>query len=96
LRRPSEAPLDQGEINRLRWQCRRGMLELDLLLEGFLDNAYPASDEEERARFVHLLAMVDPVLYDWLMGYTEVPDPALKELVRKIRDCQESRASTEP
>jgi len=72
------------------------MLELDLLLEGFLDNAYPALDEEERARFVHLLAMVDPVLYDWLMGYTSVPEPALQELVRKIRECQQTRAVPEP
>ncbi len=68
------------------------MLELDLLLERFLDEAYPALDEEGQRLFVRFLTHPDPILYDWLMGYAEVPDPAERALVGKIRACNLSGA----
>jgi len=44
-----------AELNRLRWHCRRGMLELDLLLEGFLDEGYTDLDDDGRRLFARLL-----------------------------------------
>ena len=79
--------MEPSDLNRLRWQCRRGMLELDVLLERFLDEGYPALDREGQGLFVRFLKHPDPILYDWLMGYTEVPDPAERALVGKIRAC---------
>ncbi|MFC1339273.1 MAG: hypothetical protein G8D28_09095 [gamma proteobacterium symbiont of Phacoides pectinatus] len=42
-------------MGKLRWQCRRGMLELDYALSEFLEALYPALDEEEQRGFVRLL-----------------------------------------
>jgi antitoxin CptB len=50
------------ELAKLRWQCRRGSRELDLLLNRYLDTRYPLADEEEKARFVELLKRDDSQL----------------------------------
>jgi antitoxin CptB len=42
------------ELAKLRWQCRRGTRELDLLLNRYLDTRYSLADEKEKARFVEL------------------------------------------
>lgn len=52
---------------RLRWQCRRGLLELDLLLGGFLENCYQDLDDDLKRGFVSLLEHDDQQLLDWLM-----------------------------
>ncbi len=72
------------EIRRLRWQCRRGMLELDHLLDRFLDLGYAALSESERATFLALLGQQDTLLSDWFMSRAEPPDPAFAALIRRI------------
>lgn len=72
------------EIRRLRWQCRRGMLELDDVLDRFLDLGYADLSPPQRAAFVRLLAEQDQRLSDWVMSRAEAPDPALHDLVRHI------------
>lgn len=79
--------MEQSDLNRLRWQCRRGMLELDLLLGRFLDEGYPKLDAAGQGLFERFLAHPDPVLYDWLMGYAEAADPEERDLVGRIRAC---------
>ncbi len=51
-----------NELARLKWQCRRGMLELDLLLEQYLDTRYHLASESEKATFLELLTLEDDVL----------------------------------
>ena len=75
----------QSELERLRWQCRRGLLELDYLLEAFLEREYPQADEAERAAFVELLHCDDPDLQLWLLGDQRPADPALVALVERMR-----------
>ena len=70
---------------RLRWKCRRGMLELDLLLRAFMDRGYAALDAGERARFEQLLETPDAVLLEWLMGRIRPSDRDVGQLVDKIR-----------
>ncbi len=53
---------------RLRWRCRRGMQELDVLLARWLDEGWPVADESRRRDFEWLLAQPDPDLVDWLIG----------------------------
>jgi antitoxin CptB len=81
-----------AELNRLRWHCRRGMLELDLLLEGFLDQGYVDLDDGDRRLFARLLDYPDQVLIDWLMGNSVPSDGATRALVARIRgdgkDCR--------
>ena len=50
------------ELAKLRWQCRRGTRELDLLLTHYLEIHYPSADEEEKARFIGLLQLDDTEL----------------------------------
>lgn len=72
------------EIRRLRWQCRRGMLELDHLLDRFLDLGYRDLSPAERIDFVRLLGEQDQRLSDWFMSRAEPPDVPLRDLVRRI------------
>ncbi len=59
---------------KLKIRCRRGMLELDIILERYLQNRYEDASNEERAQFVELLDMQDPQLYDLLTGAVTPPD----------------------
>lgn len=72
------------EIRRLRWQCRRGMLELDHLLDRFLDLGFRDLSSVQRLDFVRLLAEQDQRLSDWFMSRAEPPDVALRDLVQHI------------
>jgi antitoxin CptB len=74
----------EEEIRRLRWQCRRGMLELDHLLMRFLDIGYRDLDPADRAGFLALLGCQDQDLSDWFMSRRDHPDPDLHALVRHI------------
>jgi antitoxin CptB len=85
---PAQQVLDR-ETQRLRWQCRRGMLELDLLLNGFLDVAYGDLDEQQRVDFVRLLSYQDQIIHDWLMGQAVPADAALRDLVVRIRSTMQ-------
>ena len=61
------------------------MLELDLLLEGFLANGYDDLPEGQKALFVRLLDTEDQLLLDWLMGYVVPADAETRQLVARIR-----------
>ncbi len=76
---------DEAELRRLRWRCRRGMRELDQLLERWLDMRWAASSEEERGVFLQLLACEDDRLWHWFLGHETPPDAALESLVLRIR-----------
>ena len=69
----------------LRWQCRRGMLELDYVLERYLEAHYASADDSERAHFRALLTAQDPALQAWLLSGIAHPDRALRPLIAKIR-----------
>jgi antitoxin CptB len=73
------------QIRRLRWRCRRGLKELDVLLERFVRTRLPGASPPERAAFEELLALPDPDLAGYLLG-EEVPrQPAMAQLVASIR-----------
>lgn len=69
---------------RLRWQCRRGMLELDILLLNFLDEQYLNLTATERQQFETLLQEQDPTLYSWFFLSKTPADPEVAQLVAKI------------
>jgi antitoxin CptB len=69
----------------LRWQCRRGMLELDFVLERYLDQHFDEAGDEERLLFQSLLTAQDPELQSWLLSGTPHPDARYHPLIRKIR-----------
>lgn len=74
-----------SELNRLRWRCRRGTLELDLLLIRYLENVYLAAEAKEKQVFLQLLELEDTDLLRYLMGEGLSSDADLAELIAKIR-----------
>lgn len=78
--------LDAREKARFEWHCRRGMLELDLILQQFLAKGLDKLSAKEIKSFDLLLTATDPELYSWLMGYEEPQDEELKTIVAIIRN----------
>ena len=72
------------EINRLRWACRRGMLELDLVLEPFVVARYAGLDELDRQRFQRLLGCEDQELFAWFLRREQPEDEELRAIVGTI------------
>ena len=74
-----------SERSRLRWLCRRGMKELDVVMCAYLDDHYDAAGASQRRNFEILLEMQDPQLYNLLLGRENAPDPALEPLLEFLR-----------
>ena len=70
---------------RLAWQCRRGMLELDLLLQAFLDDQYDSLTFDEQRAFESLLNYPDQLLLEYAMGRLLPADPAFAHVVTRLR-----------
>ncbi|MBB1415679.1 succinate dehydrogenase assembly factor 2 [Pseudoalteromonas sp. SG44-1] len=71
---------------RIRWACRRGMLELDVLFMPFVDEAFDSLSVQQQAVLQRLLEADDPDLFVWFMGHQECKDPELKQMVQLILD----------
>jgi antitoxin CptB len=78
-------------LPRLKWACRRGMLELDVLLGNFLEDGYANLADDDKRLFINLLACTDPELFSWLMGKEIPPDPGLTRITEIIRHHAKSR-----
>jgi antitoxin CptB len=76
--------LDQ-EARRLLWRCRRGMKELDVLLERYVRSWLPEASSEERQTLTCLLELPDPILSDYLFGHAAAPEPRMARLVTAIQ-----------
>jgi antitoxin CptB len=79
------------ERRRIHWQCRRGMLELDDMLQGFLARGFDALEKNERADFENLLNCHDNLLLEYLMGRTVPADPDTANVVNKIRAAAQAQ-----
>ena len=76
---------DAIELRRLRWRCRRGMRELDQLLERWLEREWRTSPTAEREVFLRLLDSEDDRLWKWFLGHETPDDAGLDALVQRIR-----------
>lgn len=74
------------EKARLSWHCRRGMLELDLILQRFLETGVDKLTEQELKTFDLLLSNTDPELFAWFMGHEAPQDKELAAIVAIIRN----------
>ncbi len=71
---------------RLRWQCRRGMRELDILLTRYLDHDYLQASADQKQAFRELLALPDPDLISYLLRGQTPPDSDIANVISEIRD----------
>lgn len=71
--------------SKLRWRCRRGTRELDLLLTQFLAQRFDDARTPCQKAFSELLEQQDPVIADWIWGRAPVPAGDLGEVIEMIR-----------
>lgn len=78
------------DSSKIRWQCRRGMLELDMILLPFFEEHFDKISSEYQNAFVKLLAAEDQELFEWFMGRACPQDNLLASVVDMIRKtrCQ--------
>jgi antitoxin CptB len=77
---------EPGDPGRLLWRCRRGMKELDVILERFARQGLTRASAAERRAFERLLGLPDPLLAGYFLGEERPADPELRLLADRIRD----------
>ena len=80
-----ELATTHGALGKLRWDCRRGLLELDLILEKFNERHLVTLDAERVAQFRELLALPDNDLLDLIMERGPLADRRFETLLKLLR-----------
>ena len=75
----------EARIGRLRWHCRRALLELDLVFQRFWSRYGNDLDDQTEADLRKLLALEDHDLWDLVSGREETRDPQMKRMVTLLR-----------
>ena len=75
---------DNKGLERVRWRCRRGLMELDIVLGRFIGQCYPDLDEAQQTAFDALLDMPDNELWDMIAGRVSVPLPGEQRAVLEL------------
>jgi antitoxin CptB len=76
-----------SELARVRWRCRRGLMELEIILDRFLQAHYPTLSETEYAAFVELLTYQDADLWSLVAGEASEPEETKSRLIAMLRQC---------
>jgi antitoxin CptB len=69
---------------RLKWACRRGMLELDVLFMPFVETGFNELDDNQKVIFERLLTADDPDLFAWFMGHQACEDKEFADMINLI------------
>ncbi|HEX5048015.1 MAG TPA: succinate dehydrogenase assembly factor 2 [Gammaproteobacteria bacterium] len=80
------------DLERLRWRCRRGMRELDAVLQSFLEAEFASLADGEMACFERILDLPDPELLGYVSGRSVPADADIASLVDRIRRSHRPRA----
>ena len=80
-----------SEFSRLRWLCRRGMKELDVVLSRYLELHYDAASPGEQQNFRTLLDMQDPDLYALILGRSHAQDQSMNQFLEQLRSLKKQR-----
>jgi antitoxin CptB len=73
-----------SNLSKLKWRCRRGMRELDVLLERYLDRRFLNASSEEQVLFEAFVDLPDDPLIEWLLKDISPPEQ-WQHLVANIR-----------
>jgi len=71
--------MERIERERLKWKCRRGLLELDIVLDRYLKAG------EVHPHLAELLDLPDNDLWDIVVGRSDDYQPHLAEVVARLR-----------
>jgi len=75
---------DAAAWSRLQWRCRRGLLELDLVLQAFLRDGFATLTLDERKHLDRLLELPDDILLGYIQGRLEPADRYFQKILKKI------------
>tara|TARA_Y100001972_G_scaffold114834_1_gene150848 strand:- start:405 stop:662 length:258 start_codon:yes stop_codon:yes gene_type:complete len=75
---------------RYHWQCRRGLLEVDLVLNEYLERFFDQESEAHQLLFARLLEQQDAELFEWFTRRSQPQDAALRDYVEHILELRES------
>jgi antitoxin CptB len=81
----SNSDSSNAELSRLKWRCRRGMRELDVLLERFLERQYSVASSEIQLAFARLLSLPDPEIFALILGRQITENPELRDVIQRLR-----------
>lgn len=76
-----------SELDRVRWRCRRGLMELEIILDHFLQAHYATLSEAEHAAFNELLTYQDADLWSLVSGETNEAEETKSQLINLLRQC---------
>lgn len=76
--------MDAAMLSRLRWRCRRGMRELDVVLQRYLEHCFITAPPAEQQAFESLLEEQDPVLLAYLTGREHPQDPQQANVIARL------------
>ncbi|BBO21100.1 MAG: succinate dehydrogenase assembly factor 2 [Burkholderiales bacterium] len=76
-----------ARLRRLRWHCRRALLELDLMFQRFWDRVGDGVDAADEAALERLVGMEDHDLWDLVSGRQETDDRQLKDMLERLRQA---------
>ncbi len=73
--------MDKTELAGLRWRCRRGMRELDMLCDRYYEQRLPHAPEDEVRAFAELLSCEDDLIWDWISGREEPSEQRIADVI---------------
>ena len=76
------------EKSRILWRCRRGIKEMDIVLQDFIKNSYDELNNENKSAFSKLLEEQDLDILNWVLGKDKPEDKTLIEIIKKIRSSR--------
>ena len=76
------------EKSRILWRCRRGIKEMDIVLQDFIKDSYDELNNENKSAFSKLLEEEDLDILNWILGKDKPEDAALIEIIKKIRSSR--------
>jgi antitoxin CptB len=74
-----------SELDRIRWRCRRGLLELDLILTQFLDQRFDSLTEHQKEQFAQLINNSDNDLWDLISNRQSSKNHDLREIIQLLQ-----------
>ena len=80
-----------SELDRVRWRCRRGILELDVIFERFLNTQYDTLSFSQQLQFSELLSYPDAELWAWVGGASRCEHEAFAPLLTQLRTGEQQR-----
>ena len=81
---PDEAPLPSAALSKLRWRCRRGLLENDLFIERFFNRHAPDMTVGHARSMYALMELADNDLLDVFLARPNTQAVAQQEDVKAL------------